>query len=74
MATPDHVEDPLAAVLGTTPPESVQALPDDVRQRLADQVRAGRRRQARLTEEAVDRAITGVPLPVRSVIRKALVG
>lgn len=77
MASPSQsapAEDPLAAVLGATPPESVQALPADVRARLAEQVRDGRRRQAKLTEEAVERAITGVPLPVRSVIRKALVG
>ena len=53
---------------------SVAGLPDDVRSRLADQVLAAQQRQTRLVTEAVDKALRGVPLPVRGIVRKALTG
>lgn len=64
--------DPLAATLRDTPPPAVQALPPELRERLAEQVRAGRARQRQLGEEAVASALKGVPLPVRGLLRKAL--
>lgn len=64
--------DPLTAALREVPPPAVAALPLELRQRLADQVRAGRARQRRLGEEAVASALKGVPLPVRGLVRKAI--
>lgn len=64
--------DPLTATLRDTPPPAVQALAPELRERLAEQVRAGRARQRRLGEEAVASALGGVPLPVRGLVRKAI--
>lgn len=70
---PDHPT-PLARLLGAPPPPAVAALPDDVLDRLADQFVSARRRQADAIASAVQAAVTGVPLPVRGLIRKALLG
>lgn len=64
--------DPLREALGAEPPASVAALPAAVRQRLAEQVTAAKRRHHEEVEAAVDRALHGVPLPVRGAVRKAL--
>jgi hypothetical protein len=58
---------------GSLPP-SVAALPQAVRGRLARQVRAAQRHQANVVENAVRDAVKGAPLPVRGIIRKALLG
>lgn len=58
---------------GSLPP-SVTALPEDVRERLAQQVGVAQRHQARVVENAVRDAVEGVPLPVRGIIRTALLG
>lgn len=60
-------------LLGELPP-AVAALPDDQRALLATLVAQARERQARATDEATDIALRGVPLPVRGLIRKALLG
>lgn len=66
--------DELAEVLGEQPPAAVGALPPEVRSRLAGQIEAARRRQAEAMETGVKAALKGVPLPLRSVVRKALLG
>ncbi len=65
---PDQLEE----ALGATPPATVQALPDDVRDRLADQITTARERLVREGEAATQRAIRGVPLPVRGLVRRTL--
>jgi hypothetical protein len=55
-------------------PPSVTALPEDLRERLAQQVGVAQRHQARVVENAVRDAVKDVPLPVRGIIRKALLG
>ncbi|KAA0091497.1 hypothetical protein CIW49_30485 [Mycolicibacterium sp. P1-18] len=65
---------PLAEVLGEEPPAAVGALPDEVLTRLAAQVEAASRRQAAAMEAGVKTALKGVPLPMRGVVRKALLG
>ena len=62
----------LAALLGAAPPDSVAGLPDDVLARLADQIDAARRHQKDAVDDSVRTAVTGVPLPVRGIVRKAL--
>ena len=62
----------LSALLGAAPPDSVAGLPDDVLARLADQIVAARRLQKDAVDDAVQTAVTGVPLPVRGIVRKAL--
>lgn len=64
----------IAQVLGVQPPASVAALPAEVLDRLARQVEAARRKQARTMAESVDVAVKGVPLPVRGIVRKTLLG
>ena len=64
--------DPLTDVLGDEPPATVLALPDEVRVALAAQVVAARRATAELNQQAVEKALAGVPLPVRGIVRKAL--
>jgi hypothetical protein len=45
-------DDRLCALLGADPPESVQALDDDTRRKLADLIADSRKRQAKSLEEA----------------------
>lgn len=71
MAT-EHAQDDLEHLLGSGLPASVQALPEEVRTRLAAQVRAARREEDRLMREATDKALRGVPLPFRGAVKKAL--
>lgn len=66
--------DELAALLGGALPPSVAALPADVLHRLIGQVRATRSRQDAEIERALRAALTGVPLPVRGVVRRAVLG
>lgn len=70
-SSPGSLHDLLSS--GSLPP-SVSALPEAVRTRLADQVRAAQRQQARVIEGAVRDALRSVPLPVRGIIRRALAG
>jgi hypothetical protein len=42
--------------------------------RLVGQVEAAQSRQAQLIEDAVQTAVRGVPLPVRGIVKKALLG
>lgn len=64
----------LESALGAEPPASVLALPDGVQQQLAAHVETASRRQADLVSAAVDAAVRGVPLPVRGVVKRALLG
>ncbi|KQY10062.1 hypothetical protein ASD37_06875 [Mycobacterium sp. Root135] len=64
----------LAETLGEEPPAAVGALPDEVLTRLAGQIEDASRRQAAAMEAGVKSALKGVPLPLRRVVRKALLG
>ncbi len=64
----------LADALGAEPPRAVSALPAAVLSRLAGQIEDARRRQASAMDTAVTKALKGVPLPFRGVVRKALLG
>jgi hypothetical protein len=63
---------PLEALLGKDTPDSVLALDPEVQSRLADQIRAARAHQLQLIEDSINTAVHGVPLPVRGIVRKAL--
>lgn len=62
----------LATELGGELPASVASLPEQVLTRLLEQVHAARRHQAEVLESSVKTAVKGVPLPVRSIVCKAL--
>jgi hypothetical protein len=64
----------LQAALGAEPPAGVQSLPAAVLTRLAGQIDAARTAQSAKIDESVREAVTGVPLPVRGIVRKALIG
>jgi hypothetical protein len=71
MPEPD---DPLRELLGTDPPGSVQALPAQLREELADILRDAQRRQNRSMEEAFAATLKHVPFPVRKIVKKVLIG
>lgn len=64
----------LVGALGEEPPAAIAALPAEVVTRLAGQIEGARRRQAAAMESGVKTALKGVPLPLRGVVRKALLG
>lgn len=64
----------LADALGEEPPATVGALPPEVLSRLAGQIEDASRRQAEAMEAGVRKALKGAPLPLRGIIRKALLG
>ena len=73
VAAPDALPS-LTDLLDDEPPASVLALPEESQRRLAELLVAAREEQQRQGDEAVERAVRGVPLPVRGIVRKALVG
>lgn len=66
--------DRLSRVLGDPVTDGVAALPEETLDRLADQIVAARSRQSAMLDQAVRQALCGVPLPVRGIVRKALLG
>jgi len=64
----------LSRILGEPVTDGVAGLPDETLARLADQIAAARSRQSAMLDQAVRQALSGVPLPVRGIVRKALLG
>lgn len=64
----------LVKVLGSTPPASIRALPEETLARLAEQIGTAKKQQAKDMEASVQKAIAGVPFAVRGIVRKALLG
>jgi ubiquinone biosynthesis protein UbiJ len=64
----------LIRALGDRPADSVLALPSEVLEHLADQIEKARRHQIDVMAESVRVAVKGVPLPVRGIVRKVLLG
>ncbi|MCW2498099.1 hypothetical protein [Jatrophihabitans sp.] len=64
----------LSALLGCAPPPSVAALPADTLDRLASQLTAARRAQDVALEGSINSALKAVPLPLRGVVKKVLLG
>jgi hypothetical protein len=74
MFAGSDVASDLTDALGVEPSAAVSALPPEVVARLAGQIDDARRRQAAAMESGVKKALKGVPLPLRGVVRKALLG
>ena len=70
--TGDAAAADLARALRDTPPTAVAQLPPQTLQRLAAQIDAGRRHHRAVADQAIAKALKGVPLPVRGLVRKAL--
>lgn len=64
----------LTGILGTPVTDGVAELPEETLTRLAGQIAAARERQTAMLDDAVGQALRGVPLPVRGIVRKALLG
>ncbi len=62
----------LARALRDTPSAAIAALPPHTLRRLTAQIDAGRRHHRAVADQAIARAVKGVPLPVRGLVRKAL--
>lgn len=71
MADPD---DDLHELLGADPPPGVRGLAAAERGRLAELLRDSRRRQAATLEDAFAATVKHVPLPVRGIVKKVLMG
>lgn len=65
--------DPLADLLGELP-ESVRALPDGVRQRLAELVVAASEAYDATEEEALAAALRGLPGPLQALLLRVVGG
>ena len=66
--------DPLRDALGATPPASVAALPSTVRADLATRIESARRLQDRALEGSITQTLKAVPLPLRGIVKKVLLG
>jgi hypothetical protein len=66
--------DELAAILGSAPPASVAALPEETLTRLTTQVATAKKQQQAAMAESIEVAIAGVPFAVRGIVKKALLG
>lgn len=64
----------LTELLGEPPPAAVAALPDATLDQLIEHIRTAQQRQAMLIADATDTAVKGVPLPVRGIVKRALLG
>ena len=60
--------------LGAELPEGISALPDAERDALTAVILDARTRQARGLQEALGTALKHVPLPLRGIVRKVLIG
>ena len=65
---------PLASLLGTELPPSVAALPVEAHAELAEHLRAARAAQDNALEGSVNSALKAIPLPLRGVVKKVLLG
>ncbi|MDP9116598.1 MAG: hypothetical protein M3O28_04945 [Actinomycetota bacterium] len=61
-------------LLGVELADIISEVDDAACSRLADQIDAACARQLQLIDDAVNAAIRGVPLPVRGLVKKALLG
>jgi hypothetical protein len=64
----------LSEVLGAEPAPSITALPADAQAELAELIAAARVRQSESLVTAFDATFKHVPLPVRGIVRKVLLG
>ena len=71
--SPDHAE-PVVALLGQEVATILASVEPGAQLRLVGQIEAARARQAVLIEEAVQTAVRRVPLPVRGLVKRALLG
>jgi hypothetical protein len=64
----------LAELLGDEPPESVAALSGGALELLAAQLLAAHKAQDVALEASINSALKAVPLPLRGVVKKVLLG
>ena len=64
----------LSELLGSAPPASVATLPEQTLSRLSDQIVAARHAQNAALGDSINAALKAVPLPLRGVVKKVLLG
>ena len=67
-------DSPLARLLGADLPPGVAALPESAQQELADHLLAARDAQDRALDGSITSALKAVPLPLRGVVKRVLLG
>lgn len=65
---------PLATLLGAELPPAVAELPAEVHAELAEYLSAARKAQDNALEGSINSALKAVPLPLRGVVKKVLLG
>ena len=74
LPAPDEGSAEALRLLGEDLGSVVAAIDEASCARLVTQIKTARVRQNQLIDEAVQTAIKGVPLPVRGLVKRALVG
>jgi hypothetical protein len=64
----------LAELLGTAPPPAVQTLPPAAQERLAEIIADARAQQRRTLDAAFEAALRHLPVPLRPLARRMLLG
>ena len=72
--TDDPLDGLTTALRGTRPPEGLAALPPESLDAIADAVYDARERQAEQLRDALDHALRLAPWPLRSTLKRMLVG
>lgn len=72
-ASSDHTN-AVEGLLGSDVAKIFASVEPAAQLRLVGQVEAAQSRQAQLIDDAVQTAVRGVPLPVRGIVKKALLG
>ncbi len=67
-------EQRLRQVLGSAPPDSVAALPAEYQAELVEVIEAALRRQSEDLAASFDTTMRHVPVPLRAVVRRVLLG
>ena len=65
---------PLAEMLGADLPPSVAELPAEVHAELAAHLKSARKAQDNALEGSINSALKAVPLPLRGVVKRVLLG
>ena len=64
----------LREFLGGEPPDGISSLPDPARDALIEIVLGARKRQAQSLQAALAAALKHIPLPLRGIVKKVLIG
>ena len=71
---PSSSASPLATLLGAELPPAVADLPTETQAKLVEHLKSARAAQNNALEGSINSALKAVPLPLRGVVKKVLLG